>query len=116
MLNLGPDKLIVIFLLALVLLGPEKLPGAARRLGEVMRVVRHYSDGFRQEMSTMVEHVTNLDPTDPHSSTSRSTPSEDEPSQAASGEPTVPASTGPSQGPDEHKHDSPSTAAETGGT
>lgn len=65
MLNLGPDKMIVIFVLALVLLGPEKLPGAARRLGELMRVARHYSDGFRQEMNAMVEHVTGLDSPDP---------------------------------------------------
>ena len=114
MFNVSPDKLIVIFVVALVLLGPEKLPGAARRLGEVVRVVRRYSDGFRQEMSAMAEHVTNLDSTDPHSSESRSTPSEEELSQVTSSEPTVPA--GPSESPDGHRHDSPSTPAETGST
>lgn len=113
MLNLGPDKMIVIFVLALVLLGPEKLPGAARRLGELMRVARHYSDGFRQEMNAMVEHVTGLDSPDPDRN-SHSAPSEGERTHPTLPEPTVQDRPGLSDGADEHKRASPSASAEAG--
>lgn len=113
MFNLGPDKMIIIFVLALVLLGPEELPGAARRLGEFMRVVRSYSDGFRHEMNSMVEHVTGLDPSDPWGQLD-SAPAEKEHPEPLRPEFPDPAISHEHQDPDAISGASPSGQAETG--
>ncbi len=44
------DKLLLIALLALLLIGPERLPGYARRLGEWARRARDYVGGARERM------------------------------------------------------------------
>ena len=35
--NVGPEKILLVLLIALVLLGPRELPDAARKLGNVLR-------------------------------------------------------------------------------
>jgi Tat protein translocase TatB subunit len=50
MLNIGTGEILVILLLALLVLGPDKLPGAARTFGKVTRDVRRMTDGFQHEM------------------------------------------------------------------
>jgi len=62
--NFGADKMMVVFLVALVLLGPDKLPQAAKQWGRVVRVVRRYSDGFREELNSVIQEATGLDPAD----------------------------------------------------
>ncbi len=47
MFNIGPGELVVILLLALILLGPEKLPEVARTLGKGMKELRRASDDLR---------------------------------------------------------------------
>ena len=49
MLNIGGGELLVIFLVALVVLGPAKLPEAARQAGKVYREFRKISTGFQRE-------------------------------------------------------------------
>ena len=48
--NVGGGEILVILLVALVFLGPEKLPEVARQLGKVMGEVRKVKDGFQREM------------------------------------------------------------------
>ena len=50
MLNIGGGELLIIFLVALIVLGPGKLPDAARQAGQVMREFRRISNGFQREM------------------------------------------------------------------
>lgn len=50
MFNVGGGEILVILLLALLVLGPDKLPGAARSAGKVMRQVRDISSGFQNEI------------------------------------------------------------------
>ena len=50
MFNVGGGELLVILLLALIVLGPQKLPGAVRQAGRVMGEVRRISSGFQQEL------------------------------------------------------------------
>lgn len=50
MLNIGGGELLIIFLVALIVLGPGKLPEAARQAGQVMREFRRISSGFQREM------------------------------------------------------------------
>jgi sec-independent protein translocase protein TatB len=47
MFNIGPGELIVIGVLALLLLGPDKLPELARGLGRAMREFRKHTDDVR---------------------------------------------------------------------
>ncbi len=47
MFNIGPGELIVILILALVLLGPDKLPGVARSVGKGMRELRRATEDIR---------------------------------------------------------------------
>ena len=53
--NLGWAEIAVIVVVALVVLGPEKLPGAARQIGNVMRQVRKISTGFQQELQNALD-------------------------------------------------------------
>lgn len=50
MLNLDPSKLLVIAVLAIVLLGPEKLPGAARQIGMVWRALTRWRERVEAEV------------------------------------------------------------------
>jgi sec-independent protein translocase protein TatB len=49
-LNLDPGKLLVIAVVALILIGPDRLPQVARRIGGAWRTVNE----FRQRMETDV--------------------------------------------------------------
>jgi sec-independent protein translocase protein TatB len=50
MFNVGGGELLVIMLLALIILGPQRLPTAARTMGRVMGDLRRISSGFQQEL------------------------------------------------------------------
>jgi len=49
-LNLGTPELLVILLVALIVLGPAKLPEAARKMGQAMNEFRRMSSGFQAEL------------------------------------------------------------------
>ncbi len=50
MFNVGGGELLVIMLIALIVLGPQRLGPAARQIGRVMGDVRRISSGFQQEL------------------------------------------------------------------
>jgi sec-independent protein translocase protein TatB len=58
MFNIGGGELLVIALIALIVLGPQRLPDAARTVGRVMGDLRRISSGFQQELRDA------FDPTD----------------------------------------------------
>ena len=49
MFNLSGSEIVVILLLALIVLGPEKLPEAIRRFARVYGEIRKMSNGFQSE-------------------------------------------------------------------
>jgi sec-independent protein translocase protein TatB len=49
-LNIGPEKLILLFVIALIVLGPDKLPGAARNAGRMLAEVRRITGGLQNEL------------------------------------------------------------------
>ncbi len=55
MFNIGGGELIVILLIALIVLGPQRLPDAARQLGKAMSDLRRLSSGFQNEMKQALE-------------------------------------------------------------
>jgi Tat protein translocase TatB subunit len=64
-LNVGTPELLVIFLVALLVLGPDKLPTAARKVGNVLGEVRRMSAGFQAEMRDALQEPVHLPPAEP---------------------------------------------------
>jgi len=52
MFNIGGGELLVIALIALIVLGPARLPDAARQIGKTMGDLRRMSSGFQNEMKS----------------------------------------------------------------
>ena len=50
MFNVGGMELLVIAVVALVVLGPDKLPGALRQVGTVVGELRRISQGFQTDL------------------------------------------------------------------
>jgi Tat protein translocase TatB subunit len=48
--NVGSPELLVILVVALLVLGPNKLPEAARQVGKAMGELRRLSSGFQAEL------------------------------------------------------------------
>ena len=70
MLNVGTGELLVIFLVALIILGPQRLPGAARQAGRVLAELRRLSGGFQEEMrAAMRDPTPTLPPLPPEAQT-----------------------------------------------
>jgi Tat protein translocase TatB subunit len=57
MFNIGGGEFIVIAVLALIVLGPQRLPDAARQVGKVMSDLRRVSTGFQRELEGALEDV-----------------------------------------------------------
>jgi Tat protein translocase TatB subunit len=53
--NLGSGEILVVLLLALIVLGPDRLPEAARKIGGFVRQVRQMSSGFQQEVRKAID-------------------------------------------------------------
>lgn len=52
MFNVGGMELLVIAIVALVVLGPDKLPGAIRQVGQVTGELRRMSKGFQTDLKS----------------------------------------------------------------
>jgi sec-independent protein translocase protein TatB len=50
MFNIGGGEFLVIALVALIVLGPQRLPDAARQAGKAMGELRRLSSGFQNEL------------------------------------------------------------------
>jgi len=55
MFNVGPGEMVMILGLAVVVLGPARLPGALRGAGKVIGEVRRISGAFQQELRNALE-------------------------------------------------------------
>jgi sec-independent protein translocase protein TatB len=55
MFNVGPGELIAILALALIVLGPNRLPEAVRTVGRVVGELRRISSGFQEELRNALE-------------------------------------------------------------
>ena len=55
--SLGPEKIILILVVALIVFGPQRLPDIARQVGAAMRELRRMQDTVRDEL----EHVMHPD-------------------------------------------------------
>lgn len=55
MFNLGPLELIVIFVVALLVFGPNKLPEIGRQVGRAIREFRQFQNSFQTELRDVLE-------------------------------------------------------------
>ncbi len=55
MFNLSGSELVIIAVLGLVVLGPEKLPGAMKRVGKIYREIRSISDNVQREVKRAMD-------------------------------------------------------------
>ena len=55
MLNVGPGEVLVILVIALVVLGPSRLPATARTMGRVLAKTRDLVTKFQQEMQAAAD-------------------------------------------------------------
>ena len=74
MFGIGPQELVVVALIALVVFGPRRLPQMARDLGRFVSEARHSLDEFKEELST--EEVNEVR-SDVHEPNSEGAPGED---------------------------------------
>jgi sec-independent protein translocase protein TatB len=61
-LNLGTGEVLLILVVALVVLGPEKLPGAARQAGRWVGEMRRVSSGFQAELRDALQEPVDQTP------------------------------------------------------
>ncbi len=54
---LSPSDTVIVFVLALLLFGPEQLPKLARQLGEAMRHIQNTTQTFMMEMERAADAV-----------------------------------------------------------
>jgi len=55
--NLGLPEMVFIFLLALVVVGPKRLPGLARQLGKWVAEFKRVSNDFRNQLETEMMNI-----------------------------------------------------------
>lgn len=65
MLNVGTPELLVILVVALIVLGPARLPGAARQVGKALGEARKLSNGFQAEMRDAMREPIKTEPVPP---------------------------------------------------
>ena len=51
MLNVGPEKLILLLVVGLIVLGPQRLPDVARRFGNTVAALRRLSSNVQADVS-----------------------------------------------------------------
>ncbi len=71
----GGPELLVIFLVALVVIGPQQLPKAMRTFGNVMAEVRKVSSSFQAEMKSAMDTVVDTSGNEKPQSGTMATPS-----------------------------------------
>ncbi|HUR23229.1 MAG TPA: twin-arginine translocase TatA/TatE family subunit [Acidimicrobiales bacterium] len=93
--SLGPAEILVILVVALIVLGPKKLPEAGRQVGKAIAEVRKWSQGFQDEIKSAI---------DPEAT--RPTYSQPQPGYDPPPIPVIPAETSPPAEPnDVHTND-----------
>ncbi len=58
MFNIGGGEVLVILIVALIFLGPSKLPEIARTLGKTTQTIKRVSESFRSELNSAVDENT----------------------------------------------------------
>lgn len=63
MFNIGPEELLLILIIGLIVFGPSRLPEMARKVGQGLREFRRVSEDMRGQVRGMMDEVVDLDDT-----------------------------------------------------
>src|SRR5438270_7236641 len=58
MFNLGPLELVAIFVVALLVFGPEKLPEMGKQVGKAVREFRKFQESMQSQVRDVMEPIT----------------------------------------------------------
>jgi Tat protein translocase TatB subunit len=64
-LNVGTPEMLVILVVALLVLGPNKLPEVARQVGKAVGEIRRLGAGFQAEMRDAMQEPVEMPPAEP---------------------------------------------------
>jgi len=53
--NLGGGEIVVILLVGLLVLGPQRLPAVGRQVGRIVTEIRRVSSGFQEEFRAVLD-------------------------------------------------------------
>jgi Tat protein translocase TatB subunit len=67
-LNVGTPEMLVILVVALLVLGPNKLPEVARQVGRAVGEIRRLGAGFQAEMRDALQEPVKMEPVEPDTS------------------------------------------------
>lgn len=109
MFGIGMPELILILVVALIVIGPKKLPDMARSLGRALNEFKSATQDFKDSIDTEVKDLKNLDKADMGRIGKKSPKSWEEPSESASR-----AESSPTDTPDEGNKASESQQASPG--
>jgi sec-independent protein translocase protein TatB len=59
--NLGPMEIVVLFVIALVVFGPDRLPQLAKEVGRMLKTVRDLSQTARQQLAELSPELGDVD-------------------------------------------------------
>jgi sec-independent protein translocase protein TatA len=59
--NLGMPEMLLIFLMALMVFGPRKLPEIGKQLGKFMSEIKRTSEDFKQKLESEVEQINQVE-------------------------------------------------------
>jgi Tat protein translocase TatB subunit len=78
----GAPEVLVILLVALIVLGPDRLPKAAKQVGRAVAEFRKISSGFQDEVKRAMDFGDDSPGTDAGATAAPSTPTRPQPSTA----------------------------------
>jgi len=121
MFNVGGGEVLVILIAALIVLGPDKLPNAARQVGKYLAEFRKISQGFQDELKNAMDITAVPDtepvaypPAEPPTSEPAATtePAQPTAAEAATERPAEPAAEAPAEpAPETPAYEMPATMA-----
>lgn len=63
--NLGPMEILVVLIVALIVLGPKRLPEAGRQVGRAVAEVRRWSQSMQDEVRAVLDEDVEAPPPPP---------------------------------------------------
>jgi len=110
MFGIGMPELILILVVALIVIGPKKLPDMARSLGRALNEFKSATQDFKDSIDTEVKDLKNLDKTDMGRIGEKRAKSPPETGEKPSGKSASRAGARPADTPDEESNFSESNA------
>ncbi len=95
--GIGPLEIIVILIVALLVVGPQKIPGIARTMGKTMRAIRRASSDFTAAVTREIDATEKAEKQTPPPQPGATHTAETQEGQAMESNPTEPGGAPPAK-------------------